>query len=135
VRLDLQDCGLVPHPGTVTEKSVSVAGLRPVPVMLAGPIPALPGRRGFRRLSAEPKYDGCRVLLLRYDGRCVVQSRRGTGEDQTVAHLEHGDRATPDADPARRAAASSGLQRQRSPTGHRNRQSRPGLELASPIRQ
>jgi ATP-dependent DNA ligase len=28
-------------------------------------------------LSAEPKYDGYRVLLLRYDGRCVVQSRRG----------------------------------------------------------
>jgi ATP-dependent DNA ligase len=62
----------------VTEKHVSVAGLRPVPVMLAAPIPALPGRGAFRRLSAEPKYDGYRVLLLRYDGRCVVQSRRGT---------------------------------------------------------
>src|SRR3954447_17159317 len=46
--------------------------------MLAAPIPALPGRGAFRRLSAEPKYDGYRVLLLRYDGRCVVQSRRGT---------------------------------------------------------
>jgi hypothetical protein len=68
----------VPHPVTVTEKCVSVAGLRPVPVMLAAPIPALPGRGAFRRFSAEPKYDGYRVLLLRYDGRCVVQSRRGT---------------------------------------------------------
>jgi len=40
-------------------------------------VPALPGRDGFGRVSAEPKYDGYRVLLLRYDGRCVVQSRRG----------------------------------------------------------
>ena len=74
---DLQREELVPHPVTVTEKCVSVAGLRPVPVMLAAPIPALPGRGAFRRLSAEPKYDGYRVLL-RYDDRCVVQSRRGT---------------------------------------------------------
>jgi ATP-dependent DNA ligase len=79
VRFDLQDCGLVAQPSTVTQRSVRVARLRPVPVMLAAPIPALPGRDGgFRRLSAEPKYDGYRLLLLRYDGRCVVQSRRGT---------------------------------------------------------
>jgi hypothetical protein len=43
---------------TVTEKCVSAAGLRPVLVMLAAPIPAFPGRGAFRRLSAEPKYDG-----------------------------------------------------------------------------
>jgi ATP-dependent DNA ligase len=42
----------------VAAERVSVAGLRPVPVMLAAPVPALPGRGAFRRLSAEPKYDG-----------------------------------------------------------------------------
>ena len=68
----------VAHPDTVTANRVNVAKLRPVPVMLAAPAPALPGRGAFRRLSAEPKYDGYRVLLLRYDGRCIVQSRRGT---------------------------------------------------------
>ena len=61
----------------MTGTRVDVASLRPVPVMLAAPTPALPGSGAFRRLSAEPKYDGYRVLLLRYDGRCVVQSRRG----------------------------------------------------------
>jgi ATP-dependent DNA ligase len=66
------------HPVTVTESRVSVASLRPVPVVLAAPTPALPGRGAFRRLSAEPKYDGYRVLLLRYEDRCAVQSRRGT---------------------------------------------------------
>src|SRR5919202_4361694 len=66
---------------------VSVAGLRPVPVMLAAPIPTLPGRGAFRRLSAEPKYDGYRVLLLRYDGRCVVQSRRGVDLTRSFPHL------------------------------------------------
>jgi ATP-dependent DNA ligase len=69
---------LVPHPVTVTENRVSVARLRPMPVMLATPILALPGPGAFRRLSAEPKYDGYRVLLLRYQGRCMLQSRRGT---------------------------------------------------------
>jgi ATP-dependent DNA ligase len=76
--LDLQGCELVPHPVTVAERCVRVAWLRPVPVMLAAPIPALPGRGAFRWLSAEPKYDGYRVLLLRHEDRCVVQSRRGT---------------------------------------------------------
>jgi ATP-dependent DNA ligase len=61
----------------VAAERLNVAGMRPVPVMLAAPMPALPGPGAFRRLSAEPKYDGYRVLLLRYDGRCVVQSRRG----------------------------------------------------------
>src|SRR3954468_3975699 len=54
--------------------------------MLAAPIPALRGRGTFRWLSAEPKYDGYRVLL-RYDGRCVVQSRRGTDLSRSFPDL------------------------------------------------
>jgi hypothetical protein len=87
VRLDPQRVGPAPHPVTVTEKSVRVARLRPVPVMLAAPIPALPRRGAFRRLSAEPKYDGYRVLLLRYDDRCVLQSRRGTDLSRSFPEL------------------------------------------------
>src|SRR3954469_9669307 len=70
--------GLDPYPQGTSHRRVAMTHLRyEEPVMLAAPIPALPGRGAFRRLSAEPKYDGYRVLLLRYDGRCVVQSRRG----------------------------------------------------------
>ena len=55
-----------------------MAARRPVPVRLAAPIPALPGREAFGRLSVEPKYDRYRILLLRYDGRCALEFRRGT---------------------------------------------------------
>jgi ATP-dependent DNA ligase len=57
---------------------VRVADLWPLPVMLTRPVPALPEPAAFRRLSAEPKYDGYRALLVRSEDRCRVQSRRGT---------------------------------------------------------
>jgi hypothetical protein len=40
---------------TVAAVHVSVAELRPLPVMLAAPIETLPGPGAFRGLSAEPK--------------------------------------------------------------------------------
>jgi len=46
--------------------------------MLAAAVERLPTERGFEGWQAEPKYDGYQRRSSWREGRCLVQSRRGT---------------------------------------------------------